>query len=108
MARMKGSLKTGTKVEILSTIKQGMSEGEIYYNTRITSIRNQLVHGFASREDIELPEGKTDLPLQATIRATVMGYQNDDVVKLVFPGDLLTTSNPVFVDVKEIHKVVAK
>lgn len=85
-----------------------MSDNEVYYNTKIRTIRNQLVHGFAPREDIHLPENLV-YPTVGVINAIVMEFlQKQEILKLFFPGELMATSNPVSVKVSELANATTK
>ncbi len=82
-----------------------MSDEEIYYNTNIKTIRDQLVHGFTLLENIQIPKGSSSLPQQAMINARIFELlQDEEILKLLFPGELLTVSNPVSVRIKDIER----
>ena len=100
-----GTYKKGQAIQIQSTIKRGMADEQIYYNTNIKTINDQLVHGFALLEQVQLPEGIVNLPAKTLIKAIILEFLKDErVLKLLFPGELLTVSNPVSIRIKDIEK----
>jgi hypothetical protein len=83
-----------------------MSTDELYFETDIRSISNKLINGFAPKEYVRLPRGReVTFPTKGDVRAQIMGFVEDErIVKLLFPGELLATDNPVYVKLQQIRK----
>ncbi len=98
-------LESGKSIPIPSIIKQGMSSEELYFETKIRAIRNQLIHGFAPKEYIKLGKMEEHFPTDGDVMVMVLGFYHSDFVRLLFPGELLTPSNPVFVERKHLESL---
>jgi hypothetical protein len=92
-------LKRGKSIRIPSTFKQGMFDEEYYFQTDIRALRNQLIHGFAPKEDANLEKGY--------VLAVILGFLDEkkEIVRLLFPGELLAPSNPVAVKREIIQRI---
>ena len=92
-------LESGKSIRIPSTIKQGMSGEDFYFQPKIKALRNQLIHGFAPKENINLEEGY--------VLALILGFldKEKEIIRLLFPGELLAPSNPVSVEMKVIESI---
>jgi hypothetical protein len=100
-------LRPGQALPIRSVLKQGMSDEEVYFLTSLRSIRNQLVHGFVPKESIESPADLSKLPIEGTVIVTVMDYNDENTVKLLFPGELVSGTNPVVVNIADVEQNAA-
>lgn len=108
MKAVKGKkIRPGQALPIKSVIKQGMSDEEVYFLTSLRSTRNQLVHGFVPKENIESSADLSKLPAEGAVVVTVMDYYDKDKVKLLFPGELVSGTNPVVANIKDVEQNAA-
>ncbi len=86
--------KIGQKVWVTCVVKEGMFPNERSVRFELPAPRNKIISGFVPKEFVQ----GFDTAGSGRVAVFVTGPSENGKVSILFPGEILTSTNPVLVD----------